>query len=56
MKRTIRTGPKRRRWRRRDWTGRGGYGNKRRWGLTVGNFRRERIAARLRAEDRELDL
>lgn len=31
MKRTIRTGPKRRRWRRRDWSGRGGYGQERRW-------------------------
>lgn len=46
MKRTIRTGPKRRRWRRRDWSGRGGYGQERRWGSTVGNFKREREAKR----------
>jgi hypothetical protein len=53
MKQTIKTGPKRRRWRRRDWSGKGGYGQVRRWGSTVGNFRRERLAALIKVEDRE---
>lgn len=47
MKRTIKTGPKRRRWRRRDWSGVGGYGQVRRWGVTVGNFKRSREARKL---------
>jgi hypothetical protein len=46
MKRTIRTGPKRRRWRRRDWSGSGGYGQTRRWGSTIGNFKAERESRR----------
>lgn len=52
MKRTIKTGPKRLRWRRRDWSGSGGIGQERRWGATVGNFSRERESRRLRDEDR----
>lgn len=47
MKRTIRTGPKRRRWRRRDWSGVGGYGQLRRWGSTDINFSAERDAHQL---------
>ena len=46
MKATVRTGPRRLRYRRRDWTGRGGYGAVRRWGHTTGNFKREREAKR----------
>jgi hypothetical protein len=46
MKRERRTGPKRRRWTRRDWSGAGGMGQERRWGSTVGNFRAEREARR----------
>jgi hypothetical protein len=46
MKRTVSTGPKRRRWRRRDWSGAGGIGQERRWGSTVGNFKAEREARR----------
>jgi hypothetical protein len=46
MKRPVRTGPKRRRWRRRDWSGAGGIGQERRWGATVGNFKAEREARR----------
>lgn len=53
MKRTIRTGPKRRRWRRRDWSGAGGYGQVRRWGKTTIHFRQTRLSKRLRAEDKE---
>lgn len=53
MKQTVRTGPKRRRWRRRDWSGRGGYGQVRRWGSTVGNLKREREARLIAIEDRE---
>jgi hypothetical protein len=50
-KQTVRTGPKRRRWRRRDWSGVHGFGQVRRWGRTIGNFRREREAKRLQYDD-----
>lgn len=46
MKRLIRTGPKRLRWRRRDWSGSGGIGQERRWDDSSGNFKREREARR----------
>jgi hypothetical protein len=46
VKRPIRTGPKRLRWRRRDWSGSGGDGQVRRWGATDGNFKLEREARR----------
>jgi hypothetical protein len=46
MKRTIRTGPKRRRWRRRDWSGSHGIGQERRWGSTQIHFKDEREARR----------
>lgn len=45
MKQTIRTGPKRRRWRRRDWSGKGGYGQVRRDG-SESNRKLEREARR----------
>jgi hypothetical protein len=43
---TIRTGPKRRRWRRRDWSGAYGIGQERRWGATQIHFKDEREARR----------
>jgi hypothetical protein len=46
VKRLTRTGPKRRRWRRRDWSGSGGDGQVRRWGATDVSFKREREARR----------
>jgi hypothetical protein len=53
VKHTVRTGPKRLRWRRRDWSGAGGYGQVRRWGSTDINFKREREARLLEIENRE---
>lgn len=46
MKRIIRNGPKRLRWRRRDWSGSGGIGQERRWDDSSGNFKAEREARR----------
>jgi hypothetical protein len=46
MKRTVRTGPKRLRWRRRDWSGKHGLGRSRRWDSSDGKFKTEREARR----------
>jgi hypothetical protein len=46
MKREIRTGPKRLRWTRRDWSGAYGLGQSRRWDDSDGKFKTEREARR----------
>lgn len=46
MKREIRTGPKRLRWTRRDWSGCHGNGQARRWDSSEGKFKTEREARR----------
>lgn len=46
MKRTVKTGPKRLRWTRRDWSGSHGNGQARRWGSTDTNFKLAREAMR----------
>lgn len=46
MKREIRTGPKRLRWTRRDWSGAHGMGQSRRWDSSDGKFKTEREARR----------
>jgi hypothetical protein len=46
MKHEVRTGPKRLRWTRRDWSGCHGLGQSRRWDSGDGKFRTEREARR----------
>jgi hypothetical protein len=46
MKRPIKTGPKRLRWTRRDWSGEHGLGQSRRWDDSDGKFKTEREARR----------